>query len=241
MGGFSPDMTRRLSILAVSALVMSLQVPEGRGQVGATAGTIVSIAGPDGRTVLTNMGSGTAESRASHPSVSAEATSYRQLIDNISREHGVDPRLTQAVIEVESGFNPEAVSSKGALGLMQLVPATGKRFGVNNFFDPADNIRGGVRFLSFLIDKFDGNAELVLAAYNSGENLVQRLGRVPAIPETVEYIRRVQRAWARLVGPSPAQLRPEQVGVAARQGTSTIYGTSGRGGVLRLSNIGSRQ
>jgi soluble lytic murein transglycosylase-like protein len=167
---------------------------------------------------------------------------YRQLIDEISGRHGVDPQLTEAVIEVESSFNPNAVSPMGALGLMQLIPATGERFGVSNFFDPADNIRGGVQFLSFLIDKFRGNPDLVLAAYNSGENRVEQLGRVPAIPETENYIRKVRLAWERLRGSSTADMvlgSPQTT--TDRETASTIYRTVGESGVLKISNIGVRQ
>ena len=117
------------------------------------------------------------------------------LVDVISRNHGVDPALVRAVMKTESGFNRYAVSSKGALGLMQLIPGTGKRFGVRDFFDPQQNIEGGVRYLKFLLQKFEGNLDLSLAAYNAGENMVQRFGRIPPIAETKDYVRKVRAIY----------------------------------------------
>ena len=121
------------------------------------------------------------------------------LIDSISKRNGVDPSLVRAVIKVESNFDRRAVSHKGALGLMQLIPSTGKRFGVRDFFDPAQNIDGGVRYLRFLLQKFHGNLDLSLAAYNSGENRVERLGRIPRIPETQDYVRKVRSRYRQMV------------------------------------------
>ena len=96
----------------------------------------------------------------------------RELIQRISEQHGVDPELVEAVAKTESNFNPYAVSSRGALGLMQLVPDTAKRFGVSNVFDPEENIQGGVKFLKFLLGMFPENLPQVLAAYNAGENAI---------------------------------------------------------------------
>jgi soluble lytic murein transglycosylase-like protein len=118
--------------------------------------------------------------------------SLRTLVDTISRNHGVDPALVRAVIKTESNFNRWAVSNKGALGLMQLIPDTGRRYGVRDFFDPQQNVDGGVPYLRFLLDKFNGHLDLSLAAYNAGENLVERLGRVPPIPETTTYVHKVR-------------------------------------------------
>jgi soluble lytic murein transglycosylase-like protein len=121
--------------------------------------------------------------KASKESIAPQApASLQSLVDTIANNHGVDPALVKAVIKTESNFNRFAVSNKGALGLMQLIPSTGRRYGVRDFFDPQQNIDGGVRHLKFLLQKFNGNVELSLAAYNAGENLVQRLGRIPSIP-----------------------------------------------------------
>src|SRR5262249_61775813 len=123
------------------------------------------------------------------------------LVDTISQNHGVDPGLVRAVIKTESNFNRWAVSRKGALGLMQLIPSTGRRYGVQDFFDPQQNVDGGVRYLKFLLEKFKGNLDLSLAAYNAGENLVERLGRIPAIPETTDYVRKVRSIYGKKLTP----------------------------------------
>jgi len=114
------------------------------------------------------------------------------VIDNAARMHGVDPRLVHAVIRAESGYNERAQSNKGALGLMQLIPATAERMGVKDAFDPVDNIFGGTRYLSYLIKMFNGDVELALAGYNAGENAVVRHGnRIPPFAETQAYVPKV--------------------------------------------------
>jgi len=120
---------------------------------------------------------------------------YRPLVESISRKNGVDPDLIDAMIRTESNYNPWAVSSKGARGLMQLIPETGHRFGVMNFFDPQQNIEGGVRYVKYLLDMFGGNVDLSLAAYNAGENLVARLGKIPPYPETRNYVRKIRAVY----------------------------------------------
>jgi soluble lytic murein transglycosylase-like protein len=107
----------------------------------------------------------------------------------------VSPALALAVIAVESAGRPRAVSSAGAQGLMQLIPATAERFGVRDPFDPAQNIRGGVSYLDWLIDHFEGDAVLALAGYNAGEGAVRRAGGVPPYAETRDYVPRVLAAW----------------------------------------------
>jgi hypothetical protein len=128
---------------------------------------------------------------------------YRSLVESISRKNGVDPYLIDAVIRTESNYNPWAVSPKGARGLMQLIPETGHRFGVSNFFDPEENIEGGVRYIKYLLDMFEGNVDLSLAAYNAGENLVARLGKIPPYPETRNYVRKIRAVYSK---PSTASL-----------------------------------
>jgi len=122
---------------------------------------------------------------------------YRDLVEEISRNNGVDPDLIDAVMKTESNYNRWAVSSKGARGLMQLIPETGRRFGVQDFFDPQQNIEGGVRYIKFLLEMFHGNVDLSLAAYNAGENLVARLGKIPQITETRNYVRKIRAVYTK--------------------------------------------
>ena len=117
---------------------------------------------------------------------------FAPIIENASRTHGVDAALVHAVISAESGYNPGAVSRAGARGLMQLMPDTARRFGVQNIMDPSENIQGGVRYLRVLMQLFNGNMELAVAAYNAGENAVIRHGhQIPPYAETVHYVPKV--------------------------------------------------
>ena len=124
------------------------------------------------------------------------STDLRDLAGKTARSLQVDPRLVDAVIQVESGYNARARSPKGALGLMQLIPPTASRFGVSNPFDPADNLRGGVSYLGHLLTRFGGNVPMSLAAYNAGEGAVLKEGGIPPFPETREYVRKVAAAYA---------------------------------------------
>jgi len=117
---------------------------------------------------------------------------YSPIIESASRTHGVDVALVHAVISAESGYNPGALSKAGARGLMQLMPGTARRYGVQNIMDPTENITGGVKYLRDLLSLFNGNLELAVAAYNAGENAVIRNGhRIPPYAETVNYVPKV--------------------------------------------------
>jgi hypothetical protein len=116
---------------------------------------------------------------------------FEAIIQSCSLEFGVDKSLVKAVIHAESGYNPDAVSRKGAKGLMQLMPKTAQGLKVANSFDPSDNIRGGVRYLRFLLDTFKGDESLALAAYNAGLTKVSRYGGIPPYEETRNYVSRV--------------------------------------------------
>lgn len=120
---------------------------------------------------------------------------YRELIDRAAREHGLHPDLVYAVAAVESSFDPLARSVKGAQGLMQLMPETAARFGVRDPWNPDDNLRGGASLLRYLLDLFEGDVRLALAAYNAGENVVLTLGRIPPYAETRTYVAKVLKRF----------------------------------------------
>jgi soluble lytic murein transglycosylase-like protein len=126
---------------------------------------------------------------------------FHAEIANAAQKAGVDPALVHAVIGVESAYQEHAVSSKGAVGLMQVMPATGRRYGVENLTLPTQNIHAGTRYLSDLMRMFNGDLTLVLAAYNAGENAVLRHGRrIPPYPETLRYVPRVLSVYRSLGG-----------------------------------------
>lgn len=120
------------------------------------------------------------------------ALHYDEMVNRTASQYRIDAALLRAVIAAESGYNPNAVSRRGAGGLMQLMPATARRFGVANVFDPAENVRGGTRYLVELLRLFDNDLMLALAAYNAGEASVLKYGkRIPPYRETTEYVSRV--------------------------------------------------
>ena len=130
---------------------------------------------------------------------------FEPLVQEQAARHSLRPDLVRAVIQVESGFNPRATSSKGAMGLMQLMPGTARQLGVRNAYDPSENIRGGTAYLRQLLDRYDGNEELALAAYNAGPGAVDRHGRqVPPYGETADYVRKVGSAAELTRGSRPA-------------------------------------
>jgi len=120
-----------------------------------------------------------------------DPSSCNHIILRKSRKYNLDPSLIRAVITAESNWQPAAVSRKGAMGLMQLMPATARKTGVKNPFDPEQNIEGGTRYLRTLLDMFNGDLTLALAAYNAGPQTVRKFGGVPPIAETRRYIRKV--------------------------------------------------
>ncbi|MDI6745383.1 MAG: lytic transglycosylase domain-containing protein [Thermodesulfovibrionales bacterium] len=129
---------------------------------------------------ITNSSSSASQNEGLHPIISKKA-----------KENEVDPSLVTAVIKAESNGNPHAVSRKGAMGLMQLMPGTANDLQVKNPFDPEENIDGGTRYLRYLIERFNGNLTLALAAYNAGPKTVEKHGSVPPIAETKQYVRKV--------------------------------------------------
>jgi soluble lytic murein transglycosylase-like protein len=150
------------------------------------------------------------------------------LISKYANYYELDPSLIHSIIATESGFNPRAVSRKGARGLMQLMPETASRLGVEDSFDPEQNIHGGVRYFRTLMDMFNNNLDLSLAAYNAGENLVRRLGRVPAYQETIDYVRSVTKRYTE---------RRQSMGDRGDINNSRTFRYTDSAGVLHLTNI----
>jgi len=118
-------------------------------------------------------------------------TQYDNLITSVARNQGMNPSVIKSIIEVESGYNPYARSSKGAMGLMQLMPQTAQDLGVTDPWDPMENITGGTKYISWLIRKYNGNLMLALAAYNAGPSAVDSYGGIPPYQETADYVRNV--------------------------------------------------
>jgi len=134
----------------------------------------------------------------------AKASQYDAIIEKAAISASVEPNLLRAVIVVESGFNSRAVSKRGAVGLMQLMPATAMRFGVSNPYDPRENVHAGARYLKFLIDRFGQDVRLALAAYNAGEEAVDRNGgQIPPFTETMAYVPRVLKIYQMLRDQTP--------------------------------------
>jgi soluble lytic murein transglycosylase-like protein len=122
---------------------------------------------------------------------------YEEIIQEAAKEHGMDPALIRAVMQTESAFHPYAVSRAGAEGLMQLMPALADEMGVENSFDPRENIMGGARYLKRLLDYHNGNLDLALASYNAGPGNVERYGGVPPFRETRRYVKTIKALYAR--------------------------------------------
>jgi transglycosylase-like protein with SLT domain len=159
---------------------------------------------------------------------SKRTSRYDPIIEKYAAQYKLDPSLIRSMIATESAFDEKAVSPKGARGLMQLMPATAARVGVKNIFDPEQNIRGGTLHMRSLLDTFNNNLPLSLAAYNAGENLVLRLGRIPNIRETHDYVKSVTQRY----GKSEIQFH----GQDAASGPSMFRFTDDQG-VLHLTNI----
>jgi len=132
-----------------------------------------------------------------HPAMEIGRDGVEKLVREAADRHRMDPALVRAVIETESNWNPKAWSHKGAGGLMQLIPTTAQRYGAYDVFDPQQNIDAGVKHLKWLLERYNGNLDLALAAYNAGEGAVDRVHGVPAYRETRNYVQKVQNAYFR--------------------------------------------
>jgi Transglycosylase SLT domain/Domain of unknown function (DUF4124) len=159
-------------------------------------------------------------------SSSNSPSSYVDIINTACNRHGVDPALVHAIVKVESDFNPYALSRKGAMGLMQLMPQTAAEMKVGNSFNPNDNIDGGVKYVRYLIDRYEGNLSLALAAYNSGETAVKKWGTIPPYRETQNYVQRILRIY----GGNEVVHRPQY----------TIYMVHSEDGALMLTDDPSK-
>lgn len=137
------------------------------------------------------IASSTAYHGSARQSTSANKNTYDQLIRQIASKYGVETGLVKAIMHTESSFNSNARSPVGAQGLMQLMPATARRFKVVNAYDPSQNIEGGVKYLSWLINRFGGDVRLALAGYNAGEGNVDKYGGIPPFRETQDYVKKV--------------------------------------------------
>jgi len=194
-----------LRVLALIVTVVTMTAASAEAQIYAwrdASGTLVLSDRKMDEGARTYEVPGAPEIRSTRPvpvavplAVQTEREGYERLIQEHATRHSLRPDLVRAVIQVESGFNPLARSSKGAMGLMQLMPATAHELGIYDPYDPAENIRGGTAYLRRLIDRYQGNEELALAAYNAGSTAVDRYGRtVPPYRETREYVKKVGKA-----------------------------------------------
>ena len=148
--------------------------------------------------------------------INKKASKFKLHINQYARQYRIDKNLIKAVITAESCFRVKAQSNKGAQGLMQLIPATAKRFGVKNSFKPKQNIRGGTKYLRFLMDRFKGDLKKVIASYNAGEGAVTKYKGIPPYKETKQYVKNVLRVYSVL---NPRRNKPTSKGrKAGRQG-----------------------
>ena len=197
------------------------------------ASNIVAITEQDGRIVYVNADrpaerrDGWGCAQTSSPAL----VEINSIVRRVASRYQIDPKLVHAIIQAESDYNPSAISSKGAMGLMQLIPSTALRFGVGNPFDPKQNIEGGVSYLKYLLNLFGGNLPLSLAAYNAGENSVIRSGGIPAIPETEHYVREVTRLYH---SPASSALQPAD---SPTSEVAPIYRYVDSAGVVHFTNV----
>jgi transglycosylase-like protein with SLT domain len=191
---------------------------------GVARADILVMRGNDGRMLITNRGERSGYKVISrhreffgssgmglYSPVAGDPSKYEDAVRLSAHKYALEPALVKAVIRAESNFVPTAISPKGAMGLMQLMPDTARMHGVRNAFDPTENIVGGTRHLRYLMDRYRSNLDLVLAAYNAGTRPVDNANGIPAIPETQEYVRRVRTFHAIYKNAQPPPSRAPMV------------------------------
>jgi soluble lytic murein transglycosylase-like protein len=184
--------------LRIVALIVMLVLSAGAAMAADRSAGVMIFTAPDGTRRIVNIpaAGGLRGSVSPVPEgLAARRSALWPVVEETARNHGIDPNLIDLVIRMESGYNPRALSSKGARGVMQLMPGTASMYGVKDSFDPFDNIRGGVRYLRDLLVRFNSDIELALAAYNAGPEAVARHGGVPPYGETRNYVSSILAAY----------------------------------------------
>jgi soluble lytic murein transglycosylase-like protein len=202
-------------ILILGALLCASFPSRAHGQIyswrEADGSLVLSTTPRAGATKTYAVATTGANIRTTRPIFSARADRFEPLIAAYAAEHDVRADLVRAVIQAESAFNPLARSHKGAMGLMQLMPATATELGVDDPYDPEQNIRGGVRYLRALLDQYSNDEELALAAYNAGPGAVDRYDGVPPYRETRDYIERIRNNASVRTRPSTTMYRKVEI------------------------------
>ena len=219
-------MTGLARILLLALPILASSIMEGRAE-------IFRFTEPDGTVHYSNvpvdyryrpfaLPSGTPFSQLRTLPPDERARLYR-LIDVTARDYRMDPALIRAVVKAESDYNPRAISSAGALGLMQLMPGTARDLNVKNPFDPEQNVKGGVQYLRYLLDRFEGSVPLAVAAYHAGERTVVRHDGIPPIAATQAYVKRVMAFHKRYLTTTPTV---DRTIYKVRSGDNVLYTTT---------------
>jgi soluble lytic murein transglycosylase-like protein len=179
------------------ALTVMLALGAGAAMAADRSAGVMIFTAPDGTRRIVNIPAAGLRGSASPvpEGLAARRSALWPMVEETAHNHGLDPNLIDLVIRMESGYNPRALSSKGARGVMQLMPGTASMYGVKDSFDPFENIRGGVRYLRDLLLRFNSDIELALAAYNAGPEAVARHGGVPPYEETRNYVSSILAAY----------------------------------------------
>lgn len=214
-----------------------VKTPQNNTNATGTASAKPSTANPLAMGTVQTLGSRRPVGSSGTPALSAAR--LEELVESTAARHNVDPALVRAVVETESGGNPGAVSRKGAMGLMQLMPQTALELGVKNVFSPQDNLEAGVRYLRTLLERYHGDLDRALAAYNAGAGAVDRAGGVPQYRETREYVRKVTNNYLAGDGGKPGSTPLKgaaNVSAAAQTPPHKIYQTRDAEGRILWAN-----